>query len=98
MKKVKMNAVIIKAWLEQFTEMEKDNYGNFKQIMPSGKEYRIKFQTTSVRFEVKMIFEASSYSPKRSEWMNVSSDYFKNIVITEDNKLKIGNKLIKAVK
>ena len=34
MKKVKMNATIIKAWLEQFTEMEKDAYGNFKKVMP----------------------------------------------------------------
>ena len=92
-----MNAEIVKGWLQSYTLMKPDNYGNYKYTASNDKEYRIKFQSTSVRFEVKVIHEATQYAQKTSEWIRLSSDYYKNIVITPENKLKIGTRLIKSI-
>jgi hypothetical protein len=58
-----------------------DRWGNAKNTGLLLGEYRFKFQDTSVRFERKT----------ESGWFNVASDYYKNIVLTE-NGVKIGNR------
>lgn len=98
MKAVKMNETSVKAWLLAHSAMEADNYGNFKQTTNSGKTYRIKFQKISIRFEVQVVFPASEYSPKRTEWMLIEGVYFKDIRITDDNKLVIGKRQLVSVK
>jgi hypothetical protein len=61
----------------------KDRWGNFKKEMNS-RNYRIKLQKTSLRFEVK----------GGSGWINILSDYFKNIEVVEEG-IKIKGKIIK---
>jgi hypothetical protein len=63
-----------------------DRWGNYKRII-CDHEYRMKFQKTSLRFEIKI----------HGHWSNIVSDYFKNIsIIDESNKtlIKFGNKEI----
>ena len=51
------------------SDWTRDAYGHFK-IHANGKQYRLKVQATSVRYEVKQ--------PDGS-WFNKASDYFKNL-------------------
>ena len=55
-----------------------DRWGNYKKTSDTGKQYRVKVQKTSMRLERKM--EGAG-----SEWFNVVSDYFKNIVVVDDH-------------
>lgn len=68
---------------------EFDRWGNAKNSGDFLKDqYRFKFQDTSVRFE------------KRSGdmWVNLASDYYKNVLITESGGLKIGNRVLSVAK
>ena len=56
---------------------KKDSYGNFKKLSDTGRQLRVKFQKTSVRFEIKV----------GSGWSNMFSDYYKNITLFEDDKV-----------
>ena len=47
-----------------------DAYGHYK-ITANGKQYRLKVQATSVRYEVKV----------GTDWFNKASDYYKNVEI-----------------
>lgn len=55
----------VNGWVE-------DRWGNFKRAV-SGKEYRVKFQKTSIRYELKV----------GKDWLNIVSDYIKNVVVSE---------------
>ncbi len=52
----------------------KDTYGNYKTD-----GYRIKMNKTSMRYEYK----------NGSRWINLRSDYYKNVIITEANNIAI---------
>lgn len=58
-----------------------DRWGNLNKVV-DGKKHRIKFQDRSLRFEQK--------NEQYNMWVNLRSDYFKNIVI-ESDCIKIGN-------
>ena len=58
---------------------EEDRWGNFKSTINKSL-YRVKFQKTSIRFEVRVA----------GGWLNKVSDYFKNIERL-DNGFKIRN-------
>lgn len=68
-----------------------DRWGNFKY---SGYnltgDYRFKFNTTSVRFEKKVIFESGCV---KYNWINLASDYYKNLSF-RDNKVSLGLKTL----
>ena len=87
-----MNANEIKAFLLAETRFTEDRYGNLKISTESGKEYRLKFQDRSVRFETKVIHEATAYSPASHSWMKLDGDYFSKIKMLPDGRLKIGKK------
>ncbi len=69
----------MKDTLTKMKGWEEDRWGNFK-ITVRGKQYRAKFQKTSLRLEVKV----------GSSWVRKESDYFKNIERL-DNGFKIKN-------
>ena len=52
----------------------KDTYGNYKKD-----DIRIKMNKTSMRYEYK----------NGSRWVNIKSDYYKNVVITDHNNIVI---------
>ena len=54
-----------------------DRWGNYKKTSSTGKQYRVKMQKTSMRLERKMEGAGSG-------WMNLVSDYFKNIAVIDD--------------
>lgn len=64
-----------------------DRWGNGKFSVLKG-QYRFKFQANSVRFEKK----------SGDTWVNLGSDYYKNIQITETGGLKIGNSVFVIAK
>ena len=94
-KKEQSHLEAIKTWIETRSQFKKDKWGNYQATLNNGKTYRFKIQATSIRFEVKVTFEATKYSPSKTEWMRVDSAYFKDIAITEDNKLKFDSRLFK---
>ena len=51
------------------SDWTRDAYGHFK-IRANGKQYRLKVQATSVRYEVKR---------QDGSWFNKVSDYYKNV-------------------
>jgi hypothetical protein len=51
------------------SDWKQDAYGHFK-ISANGKQYRLKVQATSVRYEVKQ---------QDGNWFNKASDYYKNM-------------------
>ena len=61
-----------------------DRWGNFKKPI-GGRDYRFKFQKTSLRFETK--------NGGMKIWSKLISGYFKNITIG-DGKLIINNKVV----
>lgn len=66
-----------------------DRWGNGKNSGDLLKgQYRFKFQDNSVRFEKK----------SGDIWVNLGSDYYKNIQITETGGLKIGNSVFVIAK
>lgn len=83
---------------------ETDRFGNMQRELkmiipdaPATKKWRIKFQATSVRFEVQTTFEASEYSPARNEWIRLDGAYLKDIKIREDGVVIIGRHDFKPV-
>lgn len=82
-----MNNQAVINLLSASSKWSKDSYGNYKTITENGRVYRLKIQKTSVRLEVK------EKIVDKNEWLNIVSDYFKNLEI-KDGKLKIKNKLI----
>jgi len=56
-----------------------DRWGNFKRD-----DYRVKMQKTSMRYEVK----------HSTGWINLRSDYYKNVMVTENNFIVLKGKLV----
>jgi len=56
-----------------------DRWGNFKND-----DYRIKMQKTSMRYEVK----------HGTGWINLRSDYYKNITVTDEGSIILKGRLI----
>lgn len=48
----------------------------------NGRQYRFKVSNIAVRYEVKV-----SYDSGGSDWVRLNSGYFKDLSLTEDNKL-----------
>jgi len=72
--------LVSKGWVE-------DRYGNFKLQQPT-KTYRVKIQDISIRYELQWTRADNS-----KDWVNVRSDYLKNVEIIEDN-IKIKDVLL----
>lgn len=83
---------------------ETDRFGNMQRerkmsLLHDGsvRKQRIKFQATSVRFEVQQVFPADSYSPERKEWLRLDGAYLKDIKIRLDGVVIIGRHFFKPV-
>lgn len=58
-----------------------DKYGHLqKQI--NDKQYRLKLSTTAVRYEVRVKYDSGG-----SSWVRLSSGYYKDLSVSDDNKL-----------
>lgn len=68
-----------------------DAYGNLKKINGKGQLTRFKFNTTSLRYETQLVYEATKYSDAYKQWVRSKSAYYKDIEIIEygDNVFKI---------
>lgn len=56
---------------------ELDRYGNYSKIRESGDKIRYKFNETSIRCEVQIVFENG-----KKEWTRVASAYYKDVTIS----------------
>jgi hypothetical protein len=82
---------------------EEDRFGHFKRTIKmlqsdDGRDsatYRVKVQKTSVRLERQYHIEASQYSPAKTDWSKVTGAYLKDIKVTDNGGIKIGNKVLK---
>lgn len=76
--------------LEMSSVWKRDRYGHF-QTVHNGQTYRLKMQELSIRFEKKVLVGG------RAEWVNVVSDYYRNVRLGErEGKpiMRIGNKAL----
>ena len=76
--------------LEMSDVWKRDRYGHF-QTVHNGQTYRLKMQELSIRFERKMLVAG------RAEWVNMISDYYRNVRLGErEGKpiMRIGNKAL----
>ena len=76
--------------LEKSDVWKLDRYGHF-QTVGNGQTYRLKMQDLSVRFEKKVLIG------ERAEWLNLASDYYRNVRLGErEGKpiLRIGNRAL----
>lgn len=55
---------------------------------------RVKFQVISLRLEVKVEHPESPYQKRSTSWVRIDSEYYRNIVLSEDGRIKIGRKLV----
>ena len=62
--------------LEKSDVWKLDRYGHF-QTVNDGQSYRLKMQDLSIRFEKKMLVGG------RTEWVNMVSDYYRNVRLGE---------------
>ena len=65
---------------------QEDNFGHL-QKQTDGKQYRFKISSISIRYEVKVNYDATDYTKAHSDWLRLRSGYFKDLSITEDGKL-----------
>lgn len=63
------------------TGWSEDKWGNYQKTV-NGREYRMKFNDTSVRYEVKIRFSDGS-----SEWSRIKSGYYKDLSVV-DGKIR----------
>jgi hypothetical protein len=63
-----------------------DRYGHYQKTFKNGRTYRLKFGKTALRFEVKY----------DSSWINLVSDYFKNITSASSHNGQLINLVIKG--
>ena len=76
--------------LEKSSVWERDRWGHF-QTVHNGQTYRLKMQELSIRFERKVLVTG------KAEWMNIASDYYKNVTVGErEGKpvLRLGNRAL----
>lgn len=77
------NVLKSQGWVE-------DRFGNLKSA--SGL-VRVKFQTNSVRVERKITYKSSEFYTRPPEWVNVVSDYYKDIALVDGQVSIKGRKL-----
>jgi len=78
--------------LEISNVWKKDRYGHF-QTTKDEQAYRLNIQDISVRFEKKVLITSTG----KTEWLNLASDYYKNVRVGErEGKpvLRIGNRAL----
>lgn len=85
----------IESWIEKNTNFKKDRYGNFVVTISEDKQYRIKMNAISLRFETKIRHEAGLYSAASVSWIRLEGDYYSAIKETESGCLKIGKRVLK---
>ncbi len=76
--------------LEMSDVWKRDRYGHF-QAKSGDQSYRLKMQDISIRFEKKVIIVG------KSEWLNVVSDYYRNVRLGECEgkpSMRIGNRAL----
>jgi len=61
-------------------DYESDSYGHLQKTKGDDK-YRLKLQATSVRLEKRLDL-------KPAEWLRIRSGYYKNLSITEEDKIR----------
>ena len=69
---------------------KRDRYGHF-QTVHNGQTYRLKIQDLSIRFEKKMLVTG------KAEWVNMVSDYYRNVRLGEREgkpSMRIGNRAL----
>ena len=81
----KMTVAEFKTWAKSRGWVE-DKWGNMQKTI-GDHEYRFKISSTSVRDEVKVRHPAGKYSSAKSEWVRISSGYFKDLHFTAEDKL-----------
>lgn len=67
-----------------------DRFGNLKA--KSG-IVRVKFQANSIRVEKKITFKPNDFYTRPPEWVNVVSDYYKDISLSDGQVCIKGRKL-----
>lgn len=67
-----------------------DRYGNLKSR--SG-IVRVKFQANSMRVERKVTYKPDSFYTRPPEWVNMASDYYKNITLIDGQVAIKGRKI-----
>lgn len=55
---------------------------------------RIKFQSISCLVQVKVEHPETPYQKRSTSWARIDSEYYRNIVLAEDGRIKIGRKLV----
>ena len=76
--------------LEKSDVWKLDRYGHF-QTVNDGQTYRLKMQDLSIRFERKVLVTG------KAEWVNVISDYYRNVRLGEREgkpSMRIGNRAL----
>ena len=76
--------------LEKSSVWERDRWGHF-QTKKGEQSYRLKIQDLSIRFEKKVAIGG------KAEWLNLASDYYKNVRIGDrEGKpvLRIGDRAL----
>lgn len=76
--------------LEKSDVWKRDRYGHF-QTVHNGQTYRLKMQDLSIRFEKKVLVTG------KAEWINVISDYYRNVRLGEREgkpSMRIGNRAL----
>ena len=76
--------------LEKSDVWKRDRYGHF-QTVHNGQTYRLKIQDLSIRFEKKVLVTG------KAEWINVISDYYRNVRLGEREgkpSMRIGNRAL----
>ncbi len=77
------NVLKSQGWVE-------DRFGNLKA--KSG-IVRVKFQANSMRVEKKITFKPNDFYTKPPEWVNIVSDYYKDITLVDGQVAIKGRKL-----
>jgi len=71
-------------WITNNPNWTLDSYGNYRSKCGT---YRFKLNATSVRLEKKINHAGTQYSPARTSWIRLRSNYYKNLNITAENKI-----------
>lgn len=85
-KKLQRKKEELRSWMES-KGFEQDSYGHMKKTLESGTQLRFKFQKTSIRAESKPATTTDGEKWTYG-WMKRWGAYYKDIVITEEDKIK----------
>ena len=68
-------------------QYSKDKWGHYQKEM-NGETYRLRLSNVMARRERKLHFEGTEYSSPHNEWTRLRSGYYKDISLSQDDKLK----------